>query len=566
MTDGIRADGGRVAGLAALLRHGASTWTQRADATALTGLGPGVADAATQAAATWRAELTVGGDAVRDLARSLDDGLATLRQTDDDAVRRAGQVRHTSFAAPTPSGVGVRTQGAQAAARRWGGDVLTAPEGAPDDVRAGAGEYETTADLLDERADTLTATAHEVTDADAEAGTAAAQGALALADLARLEAGGCRIIAAGLRAYATALDGAQKDHAATSGAAAGAEDALRLALGDAAGHARLAGFAPTGTVTALDAAAALAAGVGDPDKAVVSAAEWAAYLAVRDDLSDAELARFDAVLADARTPEERQAVIAALATGAGLPLALALARRLRQMTPAEVRAVASLGLADVGAGVSGVALGTPDGTDLIQFTGTTCGSASLLLLAAQRDPYLALFLATGETVDGHVPDYLADIPRIDRLAGAGLTTGERLRHVQEQVRVQTNRFTFWPGRWLGSAPWGYGDEVSRILGGQDVDMSYSLLRPKGGARDLVARAVASVDAGTPVPFLVGPSGTDVPRHYVLLVGHSDGELQFYEPGSGEVRSVSVQDAVAGTGPVGAFGNWHAIYGAAVPEG
>jgi hypothetical protein len=58
----------------------------------------------------------------------------------------------------------------------------------------------------------------------------------------------------------------------------------------------------------------------------------------------------------------------------------------------------------------------------------------------------------------------------------------------------------------------------------------------------------------------------VPRHYVLLVGHANGELQFYEPGSGEVRSVGVEDAVAGHGPIGAYGGWDAIYGAAVPEG
>ncbi len=537
----------------------------------------------------------------------------------DEIVRWIAATRFTSVGWPTARSVATRTQDVRAAATRWTGQVLAAPAGRPDDVRASAGAYTTAAARLDADARALEGAAGDLDAAfDAAVGVAGVQALHAVVDLSRLEARGCRVLATALRGYATALEGAQESHASAAAvltdahgdavgreapspwddldpdecrtllgilddilerastaarqcgdafrAAIEAEHTLRLALADAAGYARLAGFVPSGGVSALDAAMTLAAGVDDPDKAVVSPAEWEAYLAARDGLTDQERARFDATLADARTPQERQAIVSALAMGVGLPLVLALARRLRDLTPQEVQAVASLGLHDVGSAASGAGLTAPDGTRLVQMTGTTCGSSSLLMLAAQRDPYLALFLATGELVDGHVPGYLEDVPMIDLVPGAGLTTTERITYVQEQVRIQTNKFTLWPGTWLGSAPWGYGDEVSRILGGQSVDMSYRLTGPAQDAGRLVEQAVAAVDAGTPVPFLVGPQGTNVPRHYVLLVGHTGSELQFYEPGSGEVRSVSIDDAVAGDGPVGAFGNWDAIYGAAIPQG
>jgi hypothetical protein len=507
----------------------------------------------------------------------------------------------------------------RAHATTWTGTLLSRPDGSPDAV-------ETSADALDDIATELDATAAEMQSRaveveaamDAATGRAEAMRIRAFIGLADLEARGLRILTAGLRSYAAELDSAQSaiDRASSDAwsargraisfegpssadadwtdeecaaalrriaaiyrsartslvsgrsALAGlieAERQLGYVLGDAQGYARLSALPASTSTTALDAVLALADGVGDPDRAIISADEWAAYAAARDDLSAEERTRLDDALADARSPEERQVIISALASGAGLALTLALATTLKGMTQTQVREVAGIGLQDVTAAdaARGAQL-RAGGIDVIQQTGTTCGSASLLMLAAQRDPFLALLLAQGVFVDGHVPAYVADIPLIDRIPDAGLTTAERLEYLQTQIRIQTNKFTFWPGSALGSAPWGYGDEVSRILD-DDVDMPFSLTGGYGDARTLVDDAIAAVDSGTPVPFLVGPDGVNVPRHYVLLVGHENGDLQFYEPGSGEVRSVPIADAVNGDGEwVGAFGGWTTIYGAAVP--
>lgn len=57
----------------------------------------------------------------------------------------------------------------------------------------------------------------------------------------------------------------------------------------------------------------------------------------------------------------------------------------------------------------------------------------------------------------------------------------------------------------------------------------------------------------------------MPRHYVLLVGQEGDQLQFYEPSSGEIRSVSVEEALSGDTSQPAFGGWSSIYGAYTPE-
>lgn len=272
----------------------------------------------------------------------------------------------------------------------------------------------------------------------------------------------------------------------------------------------------------------------------------------------------------------------------------ALAARLSGLPARELRRVLGLGLPAVARGVGAAALRLPDGALVSQKTGTTCGAAVLLLLAAQREPELAWFLSTGERIDGRAPGFLAGA-RIGR-RGAGLSAGtragqrervaddgagagaaasasaatdRRLAAVQVAVRRRTNRWTFWPGALFGSAPWGYAREVRRVTG-RPVEAVYSVWGPLGADRlDVVDRAVAAVDRGAQVPFLVGPSARQarlrLPRHYVLLVARDEDTLRFYEPSSGEVRRVP--PAAVRSGDVGGntvFGGWSAVYGAFVP--
>ncbi|KRC61440.1 hypothetical protein ASE14_11255 [Agromyces sp. Root81] len=540
-----------------------------------------------------------------------------LQDRYDECTDRVAAIDNVLSLLPrSPSAVGVLTAlgTLEDLARTWTGDHLLRPGGSPDSVQRSAESYEDVAEELDAQATALEGRASDVeAGLDAAAGRTAATRVRAFIGLAGLEARGIRVIADALKAYADELDDGQSRfdrHAAGMRSARGdaftvsappadwddshcaatmialhnvydearaaliacrdalgtvieAERRLRFAFTDASGYARLCGLPTSRTVNIVDGILALADGIGDPDRAVVSHDEWVAYLAARDELSEAERKRLDAALDTAEAPDERQIIIAALATGAGLALTLALALKLRTMTQKQIQAVAGLGLPEITNedAAEWSSLTTPDGTVVTQMTNTTCGSSSLLMLAAQRDPFLALLIAEGEFVDGYVPDYVSDVTLIDRLPEAGLTSAERLRFLQEEIRIQTNKFTLWPGTWLGSAPWGYGDEVSRILDA-DVDLEYSLIGPDSDAQALIGRAITAVDSGTPVPFLVGDD-TGVPRHYVLLVGHNGDELQFYEPWEGEVRTVPIDEAASGA-PQGAYGWWKSIYGAAVP--
>lgn len=549
----------------------------------------------------------------------------TLQQqhdTCDERIRTIDDMRWLLPTSPRAADVLSASGSLSDLASTWTGSHIARPSGSPDAVEQSAERLESLRDDLDAVALELETRATEVEAAmDADAGRASAVRLRAMGDLATLEASGLRVLAAGVRDYAESLADARDDvgraagdvwaarHAASSvdvpesydadwtdaecqaGIAAidgvyadaaealgsvrdalanqiEAEALLGYAVSDANGYARLAALPTSPSTTSLDAVLALVDGIGDPDRAVVSDAEWAAYVAARDELSDAERARLDAALEDAGSATARQIIVSALATDAGLDATLALADRLETMTDSEVAAVAGIGLPDAGGGVAGdgVDVLLPDGTRVAQQTDTTCGSASLLMLAAQRDPFLALLLSQGEVIGDHIPAYLEGIPLIDAIADADLTSEERLEYLETQVRIQTNQFTFWPGSAVGSAPWGYGDEVADVLG-TEVDFDYSVLGPHGDAQALVDGAIAAVDDGTPVPFLVGPEGTDVPRHYVLLVGHSAGELQFYEPGSGQLHTIAIDDAVAGDGGwTAAFGGWSSIYGAAIPTG
>ncbi len=57
----------------------------------------------------------------------------------------------------------------------------------------------------------------------------------------------------------------------------------------------------------------------------------------------------------------------------------------------------------------------------------------------------------------------------------------------------------------------------------------------------LTNAVSAVDAGYPVPVLIGDG---IPRHYVLLIGHDNGMLTFYNP-SGSFEQISEADFLNG---------------------
>ncbi|AMO58902.1 Uncharacterised protein [Mycolicibacterium phlei] len=101
----------------------------------------------------------------------------------------------------------------------------------------------------------------------------------------------------------------------------------------------------------------------------------------------------------------------------------------------------------------------------------------------------------------------------------------------EQVRVHADINRVWPRRW-GTTPWG----MVRALNIHGVRYRWRVAR---GRRDALADVWGAVAAGRPVAVLVGRT---IPRHWVLIVGCRGVTFDFYEPTSGQVRTIRI-DAV-----------------------
>lgn len=97
----------------------------------------------------------------------------------------------------------------------------------------------------------------------------------------------------------------------------------------------------------------------------------------------------------------------------------------------------------------------------------------------------------------------------------------------EQTRVHRAVNTFWP-RALGTTP----VAMARALSAHGAAYRW---RPAGRA---LSAACAAVAAGWPVAMLVG---SVIPRHWVLLTELTGSSLRCYEPSSGDLVTVSVED-------------------------
>lgn len=156
------------------------------------------------------------------------------------------------------------------------------------------------------------------------------------------------------------------------------------------------------------------------------------------------------------------------------------------------------------------------GVRIDQVDGTTCGSAVLLAMATTADPLLTLEITT---------------PRFDVLGFE-----RRLDQRQLAIHRQSNRA--WP-RALGTSPWGMAGWLRRHAAG--VGPYRVRLVDDGSASDLEAaldEVNSALDQADPVPLLIG---TSVPRHYALALRRDGDRWRVYDPSSGEVRAVPLDD-------------------------
>ena len=217
---------------------------------------------------------------------------------------------------------------------------------------------------------------------------------------------------------------------------------------------------------------------------------------------------------------DRDVIERATASGAPIAAIAGLAARWESL-PAPARAVVRSPLK--AGSVGQVKWGT---THAIQVDQTTCGAASLSIMAMITDPFVALWVATGQSIAPYMP------PEVLNVETAGLpahTLEDRWVALQRVLHVATTRSAVGPLPWprsFGTPPWRV-DNVARCAG---IKFRGMVVDDADGA-DLaaaIAHSSASLRDGIPVPMYVGGDsslgvGTAVPRHVVLLVGR-DGDL------------------------------------------
>ncbi|MCB2176626.1 MAG: hypothetical protein KQH57_12505 [Actinomycetales bacterium] len=195
--------------------------------------------------------------------------------------------------------------------------------------------------------------------------------------------------------------------------------------------------------------------------------------------------------------------------------------------------------------------------DARQTDSTTCGSASLVLLAATGDPALAAWLASGWVPQSRPTELSGATDRAAALL-ADRPSHERFALLQQVVKRRTNARALgpvpWPGS-LGTPPWGAA-RVARYPGVRWTHRMVDDTRPDEVAA-LWALVAGAVRSGVPVPLYAGgdSSGgwqTAVPRHVVLAVAvGAGGALEVFEPSSGRLLALDRQ----GAGPRPALGGW-----------
>ena len=141
-------------------------------------------------------------------------------------------------------------------------------------------------------------------------------------------------------------------------------------------------------------------------------------------------------------------------------------------------------------------------------------------------------------------------------AAAGFTAGFGARFDARQQQVHRESTRFWP-RALGTSPWGMVAWLRRnapAAGRTGCGWSTTAHRPTWPTPS--TRTAAALAAGRPVPLLIGGF---LPRHYVLALADRRAGWRVYEPGSGQVCLVTL-DQLRGRelAPILGFARWHAV--------
>ncbi len=238
-----------------------------------------------------------------------------------------------------------------------------------------------------------------------------------------------------------------------------------------------------------------------------------------------------------------------LAAGAPVRVAIAFARAWPTLGETERElACRPLGRDDAGP----VAWG---GTAARQIDSTTCGAATLAMMAMLGDPLLGLWVASGARIDGYAP------PELSRISGRHTSIGARWAALQRGEHAAATRFGIGPFPWprrFGTPPWRVNN-TARFLGlrlvGAVVDDT-----DDPATQALIDHAAAAVLDGIPVPLYASGDSTRgidtvLPRHVVLLTHRTDDGFLVYEPSSAALQPLTDKQMLDGGAQVKALGNW-----------
>lgn len=314
-------------------------------------------------------------------------------------------------------------------------------------------------------------------------------------------------------------------------------------------------------IDTIDLPTALVTGVSAVDQVNVSADDtgplrgsvaWRAQAAL-DAMDPDQRAAAQALIDNAPDDVRRGWVLAAVAAGMTGPALARYARRLSAMTPKE------LSLMD----------GTVTEVDqegnrrqvpvFTQPDNTTCGSSSLVMARMLNDPGYAMYIATGYDphTDQQVPAIGGNLPQMNDPA---LEQPQRRFHqAAMDMHLQTNGprnngdwQVPWPGT-VGTQPWAAANQMSGSSGVAGSDYTVQFVDPTDRAYTY-DKIVDAADNGHAVPVysydIVTPA-TESGAHVVLVVGTDGDDLKVYDPGPGEVKTVTrgdFVDAPEGRGP------------------
>lgn len=292
-----------------------------------------------------------------------------------------------------------------------------------------------------------------------------------------------------------------------------ATDTAATVFADVAAAARLSvasGLEPVPSVSTLLSAAPV--DPGWPDVSMLTPAQLRRGGARLGELSRPDLDAVRELRAAAGSAVERGWLLKALAAGHDLAALRVFADAVRGHDAAWLREHLTLVDRD------GTGPQRRGGISVEQYEDTTCGTTSLIVARADADPVFALSLTAGDFA-------------------AAFTAARALVHDQTNV--------LWPER-LGTSPAGMAAYLNRH---PELGARYGWRMVDDTDRRAVSatlRAVlAAVDHGHPVPVLVADQNITRGAHYVLLLGHDDGQVLLYNPAHGNSFRLPASDFLTG---------------------